>query len=68
MTTNETKFQDYTRTNGHALEFAAIDAMRTSDGEDQFFMGKAEGLCVALAQVSGADLDWVRDHICKKAF
>lgn len=68
MTTNEIKFDEYLRANGYVLEFAAIEAMQASNGEDEYFMGKAEGLCIALAQVSGVNLDWVRDHICEKAF
>lgn len=68
VVSNDTKLSRYMLDGGVALVDAAVECMRRSDAEDPYFLGKAEGLCMAIAHASGADLDWVRDYISDEAF
>lgn len=62
------KLSRYILDGGESLVSEAIECLRKSNAEDSYFLGKAEGLCVAIAHESGADRDWVRDYICDEAF
>lgn len=65
---NDTKLSRYILDGGNLLVDMAVECMRKSEAEDAFLLGKAEGLCVAIAHASGADLDWVRDYVSDEAF
>lgn len=68
VVSNSTKLSRYILDGGDALVNAAVECMRKSEAEDSYFLGKAEGLCVAIAHASGADVDWVRDYVSDEAF
>ena len=65
---NDTKLSRYMLDGGDVLVDMAVECMRKSEAEEEFLLGKADGLCIAIAHASGADLDWVRDYISDKAF
>lgn len=68
VVSNETKLSRYVLNGGEGLVHAAIDAFRKSEAVDEFFLGKAEGLCMAISHASGVELGWVRDYISAEAF
>lgn len=65
---DSTKLSRYILNGGESLVNAAIECMRKSEAEDQFLLGKAEGLILAIAHESGASADFVRDHVCDESF
>ena len=68
VVSNETKLSRYMLNGGEGLIQAAIDAFRKSEAVDEFFLGKAEGPCMAISHASGAELDWVRDYVSAETF